>query len=127
MRKRLSSGSEFETNIGYSRAVVDDNYVFISGTTGYDYSNMTISNNIVEQTEQCMRNIETVLQQAGCSWPDVVRVRYIIPNRDEFPLCWPVLKSYLGEAAPAATMWVAGLHDEAMKIEVEVTARLPAS
>jgi enamine deaminase RidA (YjgF/YER057c/UK114 family) len=125
MRKRISSGSEFEQSIGYSRAVVDDDYVFISGTTGYDYSNMHISDNIVEQTEQCMRNIEAVLTQAGCSWQDIVQVRYLLPERDDFPHCWPVLKKYLGDAAPAATMMVVGLYDPAMKIEIEVTARLP--
>ena len=125
MRKRISSGSEFEQTIGYSRAVVDGDYVFISGTTGYDYANMTISNDIVEQAEQCMRNIAAVLDEAGCDWQDVVRVRYLLPEREDFPRCWPVLQKYLGEAAPAATMMVVGLYDADMKIEIEVTARLP--
>jgi len=124
-RRHLSSGSEFERTIGYSRAVVDDDYVFISGTTGYDYANMTISTDIVEQTEQCMRNIGDVLREAGSDWGDVVRVRYLLPDREDFPACWPVLKRYLGRAAPAATMMVVGLFEPAMKIEVEVTARLP--
>jgi len=100
--------------------------VFISGTTGYDYTTMRIANGIVEQTEQCMRNIGAVLEQAGCDWQDVVRVRYLLPEREDFPQCWPVLHKYLGKAAPAATMMVVGLYDPAMKIEVEVTARLPS-
>ena len=125
MHKRLSSGSQFEQNIGYSRAVIDGNYVFISGTTGYDYNNMSISDDIVEQTEQCMRNIGRVLEQAGCEWQDVVRVRYLLPQREDFPRCWPVLTRYLGEAPPAATMMVVGLFDPRMKIEIEATARIP--
>ena len=125
MHKRLSSGSQFEQNIGYSRAVIDGDYVFISGTTGYDYSNMSISDDIVEQTEQCMRNIGQVLEQAGCGWRDVVRVRYLLPQREDFPHCWPVLTRYLGAAPPAATMMIVGLFDPRMKIEIEATARIP--
>lgn len=126
MKHRLiSSGSEFERNIGYSRAVIDDRYVFISGTTGYDYITMHISEDPAEQADQCMRNINTVLQDAGCTLNDIVRVTYIVPNRDDFEPCWPVLKKHLGQVAPAATMMVAGLFDPQMKIEIEVTARLP--
>ena len=126
-RKLISTGSEFEKNMGYSRAVVDDNYVFVSGTTGYDYTNMQISDDVRAQTEQCLQNIKHVLAQAGCKLEDIVRVNYILPNRENFEACWPILKKYLGPSAPAATMIVAGLFDTAMKIEIEVTARLPSS
>ena len=124
-RKLISSGSEFELQMGYSRAVVDDNYLFISGTTGFDYTNMSIADDVATQTEQCMLNIAAVLSEAGCDWADVVRVRYLLPDRADFPTCWPILKKYLGEVRPAATMMVVGLFDAAMKIEIEVTARLP--
>ena len=123
-RRHISTGSTFEKNIGYSRAVIEDNYVFVSGTTGYNYTDMTISTNVVEQVEQCMQNIGTVLEQAGSRWDQVVRVRYILPERGDFEPCWPVLQRYLGAAAPAATMLVAGLYEPEMKIEVEVTARV---
>lgn len=121
-RQRISSGSTFEETIGYSRAVVHENWVFVSGTTGFDYSNMTISDDIVTQTDQCLRNIAAALAQAGSSLADVVRVNYVVPNADEFPLCWPVLRQYLGEVRPAAMMISAGLADPRMKIEIEVTA-----
>lgn len=122
-RRLISSGSTFEQEIGYSRAVVDGDWVFVSGTTGFDYSTMTISDDVVEQAEQCIQNIETALQQAGCSLADVVRVRYILPNRDDFEPCWPTLRRHLGGVRPAATMIVAGLSDPRMRIEIEVTAR----
>ncbi len=121
--KKFSSGSEFERAIGYSRAILDGHYLFVSGTTGYDYATMQISADITQQTEQCMRNIETVLNEAGCTWQDIVRVRYLLAEREHFPKCWPILQKYLGSAAPAATMMVVGLYDPAMLIEVEVTAR----
>ena len=121
-RKLISSGSTFEKEIGYSRAVVDGNWVFVSGTTGFDYSTMTISDDIMVQTEQCLKNIESALQQAGATMADVVRVMYILPDGSEFEKCWPVLKKYFGEVRPAATMISAGLADERMKIEIQVTA-----
>ncbi len=123
-RKYISSGSEFESKIGYSRAVVDGNYVFLSGTTGYNYETMSISSDPVEQAEQCFKNIENALIQAGSSIDDIVRVHYIYPNRLDFEPCWPVFKKYLVNAKPAATMFVAGLLDDAMKLEIEVTAKL---
>jgi enamine deaminase RidA (YjgF/YER057c/UK114 family) len=123
-RKHISSGSEFEEKIGYSRAVVDGDYVFVSGTTGYDYEAMTISDDPVEQAEQCFRNIEKALVQAGSSVDNIVRVHYIFPEKSDFEPCWPVFRKYLDKARPAATMFVAGLLDEAMKLEIEVTARL---
>ena len=123
-RKLISSGSEFEEKIGYSRAVVDGEYVFVSGTTGYDYESMSISENAVDQAVQCFKNIEAALLEAGSNLNQVVRVQYIFPNKSDFEPCWPIFKKYLGIAKPAATMYVAGLLDESMKLEIEVTARV---
>jgi enamine deaminase RidA (YjgF/YER057c/UK114 family) len=122
-RRLIGSGSTFEELIGYSRAVVDGDWVFVSGTTGFDYTSMSISDNLLQQTEQCLRNIESALRQADSSLKDVVRVRYILPDSGEFEQCWPVLRKYFGEVRPAATMISAGLADPRMKIEIEVTAR----
>ena len=122
-RQLISSGSTFEQEIGYSRAVVDGNWVFVSGTTGFDYSKMTISDDLVEQTEQCLKNIQEALTKAGSSMKDVVRVTYVLPNAADFPGCWPTLRKYLGEIKPAAMMISAGLSDPRMRIEIEVTAR----
>lgn len=123
-RRLIDSGSSFEQQIGYSRAVVDGDWVFVSGTTGFDYSTMTIADDIVEQAEQCLKNIEAALRQAGAMLDDVVRVTYIVPEAAAFPDCWPVLQKYFGEIRPAATMISAGLVDPRMKIEIEVTARI---
>lgn len=122
-RQLISSGSSFEADIGYSRAVVDGDWVFVSGTTGFDYTTMTIADGLVEQTEQCLRNIAAALEQAGASLADVVRVTYVLPNGAEFAQCWPVLRKYFGEIRPAAMMIAAGLADPRMRIEIEVTAR----
>jgi enamine deaminase RidA (YjgF/YER057c/UK114 family) len=122
-RKLISSGSTFEDAIGYSRAVVDGEWIFVSGTTGFDYQRQSISEDVVEQTRQCFINIETALKQAGSSLKDVVRVHYILPNGPDFQKCWPVLKEYFGDVKPAATMFIAGLLDPRMKIEIEVTAK----
>jgi enamine deaminase RidA (YjgF/YER057c/UK114 family) len=97
-------------------------WVFVSGTTGYNYTVMEISNDVVEQAEQCMRNIQWALAEAGSSLKDVIRVRYILPRADDFEPCWPVLRRHFGDVRPAATMVCAGLADERMKIEIEVTA-----
>lgn len=121
-RRLISSGSVFENQIGYSRAVVAGDWVFVSGTTGFDYATMRISDDLVEQTEQCLRNIEAALQQADSSLKDVVRVTYVLPNGGEFERCWPVLRKYFGDVRPAAMMISAGLADPRMKIEIEVTA-----
>jgi enamine deaminase RidA (YjgF/YER057c/UK114 family) len=118
----ISSGSTFEQEIGYSRAVVVGEWVFVSGTTGFDYSSMSIAEGLLEQTEQCLKNIASALQQAGSSLADVVRVTYVLPNGEEFPQCWPVLRKYFGEIRPAAMMISAGLADPRMRIEIEVTA-----
>src|SRR5450432_4275293 len=95
-RRLISSGSKFEQDVGYSRAVVDGEWIFVSGTTGFDYSTMTISDSIVEQTEQCFRNVSAALAEAGASLADVVRVRYILPDAARFAEIWPVLRKYLG-------------------------------
>ncbi|GAB3493225.1 RidA family protein [Nocardiopsis coralliicola] len=122
-RRSIFSGSTFEEQIGYARAVVDSDWVHVSGTTGFDYTAMTISDDVVEQAEQCLRNIETALAEAECTFADVVRVRYLLPDRTDFEPCWPVLRSAFGEVRPAATMLVCGLADPRMKIEIEVDAR----
>jgi enamine deaminase RidA (YjgF/YER057c/UK114 family) len=122
VRRLISSGSSFERDIGYSRAVVDGDLVFVSGTTGFDYRTMTISTEVVEQAEQCLRNILEALADAGSRIEDVVRVRYILPKLEDFEPCWPVLRRYFGEIRPAATMISAGLSDPRMRIEIEVTA-----
>ncbi len=121
-RQRISQGSPFEEHIGYSRAVVDGNWVFVAGTTGFDYETMEISDDVTEQTKQCLKNICWALEQAGSSIDDVVRVHYILPEASDFEPCWPVLRKYFASAKPAATMFQAGLADARMKIEIEVTA-----
>src|SRR5215510_7931832 len=108
-RKLISSGSTFESQIGYSRAVVSGNWVFVSGCTGYDYSKMKMSDDLLEQTEQCFRNIEAALKQAGATLKDVVRVTYILPNASDFEKTWPVLRKHFGDIRPASTMISAGL------------------
>ena len=120
-RTLISSGSSFEEQIGYSRAVVQGNWVFVSGTTGFDYS-MTVAEGVRAQTEQCLKNIEAALLQAGSSLKDVVRVTYVLPDAKEFSDCWPVLRKYFGEVRPAAMMISANLLDPRMRIEIEVTA-----
>ncbi|MGE4242308.1 RidA family protein [Ramlibacter sp.] len=123
VRRLIGSGSTFEADIGYSRAVVDGDWIFVSGTTGFDYAAMTIPEGIVEQAEQCLKNIEAALAQADSSLRDVVRVTYVVPKAEEFPATWPVLRKYFGEVRPAAMMISAGLADPRMRIEIEVTAR----
>jgi enamine deaminase RidA (YjgF/YER057c/UK114 family) len=122
-RRLISSGSTFEEKIGYSRAVADGDWVFVSGTTGFDYAKMTISDDLLVQVDQCLRNIEAALHQAGASLRDVVRVTYVLPDAADFEPCWPVLRRYFGEVRPAAMMIAAGLADPRMRIEIEVTAR----
>ncbi|MEU7824665.1 RidA family protein [Catellatospora sp. NPDC049133] len=125
VRRVVLSGSTFEEQIGYARAVVDGDRVYVSGTTGFDYATMAISDDVVEQAEQCLRNIGTALAEAGCGFADVVRVRYLLPDRADFEPCWPVLRRRFGDVRPAATMLVCGLADPRMKIEIEVDAHLP--
>ncbi len=122
-RRLISSGSPFEAKIGYSRAVSDGDWVFVSGTTGYDYATMAISDDVAQQAEQCLKNIAWALEQAGSSLADVVRVTYVLPRGADFEACWPVTRKYFGETRPAAMMIEARLLDPKMKIEIEVTAR----
>ena len=122
-RRSISSGTPFEEQIGYARAVVDGEWVHVSGTTGFDYPTMTISDDVVEQAEQCLANIGAALAAAECSFADVVRVRYLLADRADFEPCWPVLRRHFGEVRPAATMIVCGLSDPRMRIEIEATAR----
>lgn len=124
MRENFSSGSSFEEQIAYSRAVKVGNQVFVSGTTGYDYSKMEISEDVVAQCRQCFENISKVLEQAGASLSDVVRVTYIVPNPTDFEPCWPIIREYFSTVKPAATMIVAALLNPTIKIEIEVTAVL---
>ena len=121
-RRRISQGSTFEQQVGYSRAIVDGRWVFVAGTTGFDYSSMTISDDIVEQVDQALANVADALQRAGSSPDDVVRVTYLLPNADDFEACWPSLRAFFGTARPAATMMVVGLVDARLKFEIEVTA-----
>ena len=122
-RRLISSGSSFEATIGYSRAVVCDGWVFVSGTTGYDYATMTISDDVVEQAEQALANVAAALAEAGCTFADVVRVRYLLPRAADFEACWPALRRAFGDVRPAATMQECGLADTRMRFEIEVTAR----
>jgi enamine deaminase RidA (YjgF/YER057c/UK114 family) len=121
-RKLISSGSTFEEQIGYSRAVAAGDWVFVSGTTGFNYATMSIASGLLDQTEQCLVNIESALRAAGSSLKDTVRVTYVLPNGAEFEQCWPVLRKYFGDVRPAAMMICAGLSDPRMKIEIEITA-----
>jgi enamine deaminase RidA (YjgF/YER057c/UK114 family) len=124
-RRRISSGSRFEAEIGYSRAVVDGDHVWVSGTTGYDYARMAIEEDVVAQAEQAFRNIAAALAEAGATLDDVVRVLFVVPRREDWEPCWPVVRGHLGRARPASTLIHAGLQTDAMRIEIEVTARLP--
>jgi len=121
-RRLISSGSTFEKSIGYSRAVVDGDWIFVSGTTGYDYATMTIQDDVVAQCEQALKNIEAALKQADASLKDVVRVHYLMTNGADFERCWPAMGAAFGDVRPACTMMVVGLADAKMKIEIEVTA-----
>ena len=122
-RRQISSGSRFEAEIGYSRAIVDGDMIWVSGTTGFNYETMTISENVAEQADQTFRNIQAALEKAGSSLADVVRVTYIFPRAEDFEPCWPVFRKYFGETRPAATAIIAALIDPRMKIEIEVTAK----
>ena len=127
MTKRLiSTGSPFEEKIGYSRAVLCDGWVFVAGTTGYDYATMTMPESVEDQCANALGTIGRALSEAGASLDDVVRVRYILPEKSDWPRCWPITSEAFARARSAATMIVAELQEPEMKIEVEVTARLPA-
>ena len=123
MRRLISSGSPFEAEAGYSHAVVDGDWVFVAGTTGFDYAAMTIAEDPAEQARQAFRNIEKALAEAGASLADVVRVRYYVTDLADWPQIIPVLGEAFGTIRPAATALICGLVDPRMKIEIEVTAR----
>jgi enamine deaminase RidA (YjgF/YER057c/UK114 family) len=122
-RKQISSGSKFEAEIGYSRAIVDGDWIWVSGTTGFNYDTMTISDNVAEQADQTFRNIKAAMERAGFALEDIVRVNYIFPDAKDFEPCWPVFKTHFGDIRPASTMIAAGLADPRMKIEIEVTGK----
>jgi enamine deaminase RidA (YjgF/YER057c/UK114 family) len=122
-RKLISSGSKFETEMAYSRAVVEGEWIFVSGTTGFNYATMEISDDVAAQAEQTFLNIKSAMEKAGFGLEHVVRVHYILPKAEEFQACWPVLRKFFGEIRPAATMLVAALVDPRMKIEIEVTGK----
>ncbi len=124
-RKHISTGSPFEAQIGYSRAVVVDGWVFVSGTTGYDYTTMEMPEGIEDQCRNALNTIGRALNEAGASFDDVVRVRYILPDKEDWEPCWPIVSQAFAHSRPAATMIVAGLQNPEMKIEIEATARLP--
>jgi enamine deaminase RidA (YjgF/YER057c/UK114 family) len=121
-RRLISSGSAFEEQIGYSRAVVVGDTVYVSGTTGYDYATGEISDDVAEQAAQTLRNIAAALEKAGATLDDVVRVHYLLTDGTEFEKCWPVLREAFGRARPAATMMQVPLMEPEMRIEIEVTA-----
>ena len=121
-RKNITSGSEFEAEIAYSRAVVCGDMAFVSGTTGFDYATMTISESLPEQTAKALDNIESALISSGFAFHDIVKVTYILPEPESFEACWPVLRARFGDIRPAATMISARLMDPRMKIEIEVVA-----
>ena len=125
--RHISTGSPFEEKIGYSRAVVADGWVFVAGTTGYDYETMTMPEDVADQCRNTLNTIGKALEEAGSSLDDVVRVNYILPNGEDFEKCWPVTSEVFAKAMPAATMIIANLMEEAMKIEIEVTARVSSS
>ena len=122
-RQLISSGSAFEKEACYSRAVLDGDFVFVSGTTGFDYATMTISEDPAEQARQTLRNIQAALQKAGSSLDDAVRVTYYMPNAADWPKIYPVFKEFLAESRPASSALICGLIDPRMKIEIEITAR----
>ncbi len=122
-RKLISSGSTFEKVAGYSRAVADGDWVFVAGTTGYDYATMTLPAGLESQIRQAFRNISAALERADCTLNDIVRVRYYLTGADDFKIAAPIFGEFLGQGRPAATAIICGLVEPEMKIEIEVTAR----
>jgi enamine deaminase RidA (YjgF/YER057c/UK114 family) len=123
--RHISTGSPFEARIGYSRAVLADGFVFVAGTTGYDYATMAMPADVTEQCANALATIDRALNEAGSGLDHVVRVTYILPDPADWAPCWPLVAAAFETARPAATMFVAGLQNPEMKIEIEVTARLP--
>ena len=124
--RHITTGSPFEAQIGYSRAVVADGWVFVAGTTGYDYASMTMPDSIVDQCRNALGTIAKALDDAGSGLDHVVRVTYVVPDAAEWPACWPLVSDAFATARPAAMMISAALQNPEMKIEIEVTARVPA-
>lgn len=122
-RRLISSDSDFEKVAGYSRAVVDGDWIFVSGTTGFDYAAGSIADGIEAQTRQAFRNIEDALAEAGAALHDVVRVRYYLADAADVPRAMSLFGRYFGAVRPAATAVLCGLIDPRMRIEIEVTAR----
>jgi enamine deaminase RidA (YjgF/YER057c/UK114 family) len=122
-RRLISTGSSFEEVAGYSRVVVDGDWVFVSGCTGFDYAANAISDDVVEQMHQTFRNIKDALARAESALEDVVRVRLFVASHDEFKKVAPILGDYFRDIRPANTTLICGLADPRMKVEVEVTAR----
>ena len=122
MRKLISTGSPFEKTAGYSRAVVDGNWCFVSGTTGYDYATMTMPEGVEAQTRNCLKTIAAALEEGGFDMADVARAHYYITDRDHVDVVFPILGEAFGAIRPAATMIVCQLNKPEMKIEIEVTA-----
>ena len=116
--RRIHSGGEFESKAGYCRAVVAGGWVHVAGTVGQ-------GEGALEQCKDALRIIEAALKEAGAGFADVVRVTYMLPDRNEFAPCWPVLAEVFGDNPPAATMIECGLIDPKYRIEIEVTALLP--
>jgi enamine deaminase RidA (YjgF/YER057c/UK114 family) len=126
MVQHISSGSPFEAKIGYSRAVVDGDMAYVSGTTGYDYARMVMPDDVAEQTRNAIATIEKALQEAGSSLRDVVRVRYYLTDMAHYDAVVDVVGAVFADIRPAATMVVCGLTAPEMKIEIEATARIGA-
>ncbi len=122
IRRDIRSGSPFEDKVGYVRAVVAGNMVFVSGTVGRDPETNLLPEAVADQCRNALATIGKALTEAGASFADVVRVVYYLPDRRDFEACWPLLRETFGANPPAATMVEAGLIDAAMKIEIEVTA-----
>ena len=121
-RERVSSGSAMEQEYAYSRAVVQGDWIFVSGTTGVDYSTMTLPEDVAEQAERCFINIAAALEKASATLNDAVRVTYYLRDRSDFAACAPVIRKYLDAARPACTAIQADLLNPDWKIEIEVTA-----
>jgi len=122
MRERYNRGSEFEKLLGYSRVVVDGDWVFVSGCSGFDYDTMEIADNITDQAEQTFANIHWALEQAGATFDDVVRIRIIVASMSDYPAAATVIGKHCADVRPANTTWIAALPDPRIKIEIEVTA-----
>lgn len=121
-RQLISTGSPFEQTMGYSRAVVQGDWCFVSGVTGYDYTHMQMPADVADQARNCFATIRAVLGQAGFEMTDIARVQYTVTDRALVAQVQPILEQYLGQIRPAATMVIAQLIETEMKIEIEVTA-----